>query len=108
VLRLLGGVVVLAAFALALARLRRVPRPRFEPVAQRAGGRVAVGRVWLARRGEPGRLLGWSVVCNGREVIGRPGAQPIVLEDAPAGEVRVRAERVATVRVDTCAVRWLP
>lgn len=84
---LAATLLVLALFALAIARLRRVPRPRFEPVVRYAGGRVAVGRVVLARRGEPGRPLGWSVVCGGREVYARAG-------DAPLAVALVREDRV--------------
>lgn len=110
-MRGLGLVVVCAAFAFALARLRRVPRPRFEPVTQYASGRVVLGRVWLSRRGETGSLLGWSVLCDGREVLARPGAHPMELTPLEGDRfaVRVRASdgrvREAVLDAARCAVQ---
>jgi hypothetical protein len=79
-----------AMIGLAIARLRRVPRPTFEPVANIEGTRAVLGRVALVRRGEArGQHLGWSVLCSGREVVSVPGAERPVIARGDAGEVRV-------------------
>jgi hypothetical protein len=52
-----------------IARLKRVARPTFEPVARIEGTGATLGRVSLVREGERGgAVLGWSVLCEGREV----------------------------------------
>lgn len=67
-MRLLGGALVLFAFVGTLARLRRIPRPMFQPAAAYADGRIVVGRVETVRRGERhGVLNGWTVVCGQQE-----------------------------------------
>jgi hypothetical protein len=58
----------------AIARLKRVARPTFEPVARIEGTSATLGRVSLVRAGERGgTVLGWSVLCAGREVAVFPG-----------------------------------
>lgn len=75
-LRLLASTALaVALFAGVIARLRRTERPSFEPVSRAPNG-VVLGRVRLARRGESGRIVGWSVHCDGREVWSRLGVQP--------------------------------
>lgn len=67
-----------------IARLRRIERPVFDRVAVSPDGRVELGRVRVARRGENGRWIGWSVRCDRREVWSRLGAhESITLVSQP-------------------------
>ncbi|MEI8254341.1 MAG: hypothetical protein WCJ30_01575 [Deltaproteobacteria bacterium] len=83
---------MLLAFALlagGIARMRRVERPVFDLVASSHDGVAQLGRVRLARRGEAGRVLGWTLRCAGREVWSRLGARPEVLLRVHQGVVSV-------------------
>lgn len=60
----------------AIARLQRVARPTFVPVERVARTSAMLGRVSLLRPGEAqGTMLGWSVLCAGRELAVFPGAR---------------------------------
>jgi hypothetical protein len=89
--RALGSALLaLALIAGVIARLRRVERPVFERVSSDVSGRVQLGPVRLARHGEQGRVIGWAVRCDGREVWSRLGdAQQFRLETRD-GVVHVR------------------
>jgi hypothetical protein len=89
--RAMGSTVLaMAMIGLAIARLGRVPRPTFEPVANIEGTRAVLGRVALVRRGEArGQHLGWSVLCSGREVVSLAGVERPTIARGDAGAVRV-------------------
>ena len=110
---LLLALLAVGFFAAAIARLRRIARPRFEAVARIADGRVIVGRAVISRPDAPALVLGWSVACGGREVIARLGERPLQVVSWSDEEVRVRdpggigrSVRVAVVRLESCAVEW--
>ncbi len=63
-----GALLALLFVGAFIARLRRIERPYFDPVQTFDGGRVRLGRVRIARRGETGRNIGWLVRCDRREV----------------------------------------
>jgi hypothetical protein len=68
-LRPLAGIVLAFVIVGALiARLRRIERPVTDLVARSADDRVHLLRVRLARRGEPGHTIGYSVRCRDRVV----------------------------------------
>jgi len=111
---------VIAAFALALARLRRVRRPQFVVHHRYAAGVIEFGRVVLARRGEVVdaraahalESIGATVTCRGREVLSRLGRDPLRVLAADengilvAARVRSAPERVVRIRATDCSVRW--
>lgn len=71
-----SALLVAVMIGAAIARLKRIARPTFEPVMPIPGTSATLGRVSLVRRGErEGILLGWSVLCAGREVAVFPGAE---------------------------------
>ncbi|MFO0557347.1 MAG: hypothetical protein U0269_04960 [Polyangiales bacterium] len=92
----------------AIARLKRVARPTFEPVAQIEGTGATLGRVSLVRAGERGgAVLGWSVLCAGREVAVFPGvARPTVTvvrrADGASAIVARRGEVERTIERASC------
>jgi hypothetical protein len=107
--RLLLTALALALFAFALARLRQVARPRFEPDARYARGRVVAGRVVLARGGRTVRLIGYSVTCGGHEVLANLGPLPPTLVGDDGERVVFRTadgSRVATITAADCSVAW--
>jgi hypothetical protein len=82
----LGGVVLAFVIIGALiARLRRIERPVTDVVATSADGRVSLLRVRLARRGETGHTIGFTLRCDGRVVWNRLGADRVLTIDAHDG-----------------------
>lgn len=84
-----SAVLALVVLAGGIARLRRIERPLFDPVTVTADGFAQLGRVRLARGGEFGRVIGWSVRCGGREVWSRLGAAASVRLVTDAGPVHL-------------------
>lgn len=88
--RAVGSVLIaVALLAAGLARMRRVERPVFALAATSPDGSMQLGRVRLARRGETGRVLGWTARCAGREVWSRLGERPEVILRVDHGSVSV-------------------
>jgi hypothetical protein len=87
---LASALLAMAVLAGSIMRLRRIERPVFDPITVAADGQVQLGRVRLARRGERGREIGWSVRCQGREVWSRLGADVSVRLVSDAGPVHLQ------------------
>lgn len=103
-LALLGGVVlafvIVGAF---IARLRRIERPVADVVATSADGRVRLLRVRLARRGDAGHTIGFTLRCDDRVVWNRLGGERLVTLDAHDGAWRLLDDQHREFARGTCS-----